>query len=117
MILHITNQFEWETAVARGVYIADSLASEGFIHCSTVEQVLGPANERFHGQTGLQLLCIEPEKVAAPIVYEDCYETGQAFPHIYGPLNLDAVVQIIPLPPEPDGSFTLPPGLRPSGEA
>jgi uncharacterized protein (DUF952 family) len=103
MILHITNQFEWETAVARGVYIADSLASEGFIHCSTVEQVLGPANE--------------PEKVAAPIVYEDCYETGQAFPHIYGPLNLDAVVQIIPLPPEPDGSFTLPPGLRPSSEA
>ena len=108
MILHIAQECSWLTAVAGGLYRADSLATEGFIHCSTPEQVLGPANERYHGQEGLVLLCIDREKVAAPIVYEDCYESGQAFPHIYGPLNIEAVTTIIAFPPQEDGRFALP---------
>lgn len=111
MILHIARQVDWETALNQGAYTADSLASEGFIHCSTPAQVLGPANEIYRGQTDLLLLAIDPGKLTAALVYEDCYETGQAFPHIYGPLNLDAVVRVVPFPPQPDGSFTLPPEL------
>ncbi len=108
MILHIANKSDWQTAVASGVYRIESLITEGFIHCSTVEQVLGPANERFHGQSGLILVCIDPEKVTAPILYEDCYESGQAFPHIYGPLNVEAVSGVITFAPQDDGSFVLP---------
>ncbi len=109
MILHITTKTDWETAVSAGQYAADSLESEGFIHCSTLEQVLGPANSYYRGQHGLVLLCIDPEQVQAPIVYEDCYESGQAFPHIYGPLNLEAVTAVLDFPPNADGTFTLPP--------
>lgn len=109
MILHIAHRDEWAAAQAAGDYRADSLATEGFIHCSTPEQVLIPANERFQGQTGLLLLVIDPDRLAAELVYEDCYETGTAFPHIYGPLNLDAVVRAVPFPPGPDGRFSLPP--------
>lgn len=112
MILHIVSETEWRTAVAAGRYEPPSLADEGFIHCSTIAQVLGPANDFYHAQSGLQLLGIDPERVAAPIVYEDCYESGQAFPHIYGPLNPDAVTAIFAFPPEPDGSFVLPQALR-----
>lgn len=108
MILHITTRAEWEAARALGDYRLNTLDSEGFIHCSTPEQVLGPANALYHGQTDLVLLVIDPAHLSAELVYEDCYETGEAFPHVYGPLNLDAVVRVLPFPPLPDGSFVLP---------
>ncbi len=112
IILHIARREEWETAVTLGQYTTDSLATEGFIHCSTVEQVLMPANERFRGQTDLLLLCIDPSRLTAPLVYEDCYETGVQFPHIYGALNVTAVLRVLDFPPQADGSFTLPPMLQ-----
>lgn len=112
LILHITTQEAWATAVAHGTYTADSLESEGFIHCSAPEQVLMPANAMFKGQTNLVLLCLDSRKINARLVYEDCYESGHQFPHIYGPLNLDAVAAVVAFPPQPDGSFTLPPDLH-----
>ena len=111
MILHIAHRDKWTAAQAAGDYRADSLLTEGFIHCSTPEQVLGPANERFRGQSDLALLVIDPDRLAADLVYEDSYGTGQVFPHIYGPLNLDAVVRVVPFPPGPDGRFALPAGV------
>ena len=111
-ILHITTEKDWQTAVAAGEYRADSLEKEGFIHCSTVEQVLMPANQMFAGQPNLILLTIDPTKLTARLVYEDCYETGYQFPHIYGPLNLDAVTGFVEFPPNPDGTFSLPAELE-----
>lgn len=112
MIYHITEKLAWETAVSQNqAYTAPSLQTEGFIHCSTAAQILGPANALFHGQQGLILLCIQPAAVTAVIKYEDCYDHGDQFPHIYGTLNLEAVVSVVPFPPNADGSFSLPPTL------
>jgi uncharacterized protein (DUF952 family) len=108
-ILHITTRSQWETAVSQGCYSPPFLASEGFIHCSTPGQVVAVANARYRGQTDLALLVIDPAQTEADLVYEDCYETGQEFPHLYGPLNLDAVTAVLDFPPNPDGTFTLPP--------
>ncbi len=108
MILHITTRGDWEAARTLGDYRLDTLDSEGFIHCSTPEQVLGPANALYRGQDDLVLLVIDPARLTAELVYEDCYEAGEAFPHVYGPLNLDAVVGVVPFPSLPDGSFVLP---------
>lgn len=112
IILHITTEKAWQTAVAAGTYCPDSLASEGFIHCSTIEQVLMPANAMYKGQTDLILLKIESARLTAVLTYEDCYETGYEFPHIYGPLNLGAVIGFVPFPPNPDGTFSLPAEFR-----
>ena len=112
LILHITTENAWQTAVTNGEYRADSLSSEGFIHCSTIEQVLMPANQMFAGQTDLILLTIDPAKLTAELVYEDCYESGHQFPHIYGPLNLNAVTGFVQFPPNPDGTFSLPNELK-----
>lgn len=111
-ILHITTEKAWQTAVAAGAYQADSLANEGFIHCSTVDQVLTPANEMFVGQTHLILLTIDPAKLTAKLIYEDCTQSGQTFPHIYGAINLDAVTGFLAFPPNPDGTFSLPTQLQ-----
>lgn len=105
-IFHITNQIDWEQAQNDGSYRADSLASEGFIHCSERYQVAETLNRIFHGQTGLIVLEIDPANLRSPLLYEESYQ-GQRFPHIYGPLNLDAVIQVHPLSPDLQGSFSI----------
>lgn len=114
MILHITSKRRWETALVSGTYTDTSFESEGFIHCSTREQLLGSANDYFRGQPDLLLLCISSSEVEAPIVYEDCYEKGIAYPHIYGTLNVNAVMHVIDFLPNADGSFSLPSELSSS---
>lgn len=111
LIFHITTYKAWAKSMAAGRYEPESLEREGFIHCSTRSQLIGVANAMFHGEHGLVVLCIDADLVQAEIRYEDCYETGIKFPHIYGPLGVDAVVQVLPFIPDTDGKFSLPPAL------
>jgi uncharacterized protein (DUF952 family) len=115
MILHITSHAEWKEAVLIGQYAAPSLRVEGFIHCSSANQVVDTANIFFSGQSGLVLLCIDESRLTAEVKFED--PTGGAkhdppmeelFPHIYGPINLDAVIKVVDFPPNEDGTFSLP---------
>ncbi len=113
LILHIAPREAWEEARQNGYYRAPSLASEGFIHCSTPKQVIRVANTFYRGQSDLLLLYINADHVGAPVRYEPPAEqpdSDERFPHIYGPLHLDAVVQVAPLPIGPDGLFQMPPG-------
>ena len=79
LILHITKQEQWEQAKLAGIYRGDTLDSEGFIHCSTPEQIIKVANALFHAQKELILLCIESDKVRAEIRYEGL-EEGEHYP-------------------------------------
>lgn len=106
-ILHIVHRQKWELAVAEGQYHADTLATEGFLHASTPAQVLMVANTFYQGQTGLVLLRIDPARVQPPIRWESPPGSEEKFPHIYGPLNLDAVVEVSPLEPDAAGKFHL----------
>jgi uncharacterized protein (DUF952 family) len=105
-ILHITQRQQWEEAKRDRVYRGDTLASEGFIHCSTPKQAIVVANRLFCGQQGLIILCIDTDRVQTEIRYEGI--EGELFPHIYGPLNVDAVFQAVKLEPGTDGKFELP---------
>lgn len=106
LILHITQRAQWEAAQKAQIYCGDTLASEGFIHCSTPKQVINVANTLFWNQQGLVLLCIDSDKVPAEIRYEGIQD--ELFPHIYGALNLDTVFQVIDFQPNQDGTFTFP---------
>ena len=110
MILHITTRPEWDAALAEGAYRADTLASEGFIHASTREQVLGVADARFRGRPALVLLVIDPDRLQPELRWEESEPGLPPFPHLYGPLNTDAVVDVVAFPEGADG-FALPPGL------
>lgn len=103
MIFHLAPQAEWEDA---GTYRPASLTEDGFIHCSTASQLLGVANDLYAGRDDLILLTIDPELLSAPVVYEDCYETGQRFPHIYGPIDAEALMSSEPFPTNENGVFT-----------
>ncbi len=112
MIYHIARRSDWAAALAAGQYTADSLASQGFIHCSTRGQVLPVAGRIFAGQAGLVLLAIEESALAAPVRYENLEGGSELFPHIYGPLNLEAVRQAVEFAPGEDGSFHWPAALE-----
>ena len=107
-IFHITKRGEWDRAKPAGTYEAPSLASEGFIHCSTIDQVIQTANRLFQGQTGLVLLEIDTDRVGAEIKYENCEGGQENFPHIYGPLNPASVVRVMAFEPGEDGRFAMP---------
>ncbi len=108
-IYHILSQADWAAAQTEGVYHPTSLETEGFIHCSAGCQVLRTANHYYAGRDDLLVLCIVVDRVQADIHYEDTAGLGMDFPHIYGPLNLDAVDQVLPLALDPSGNFILPP--------
>lgn len=104
MIYHLAAREDWERAQREGEYRGDTLDSEGFIHCSNGDQILRVANRFYRGRSDLVLLTIAEERVKSKVVYEAAPD-GERFPHIYGPLNLEAVIAARPLAPEPDGSF------------
>jgi uncharacterized protein (DUF952 family) len=116
MILHIATQAQWEEAEAAGTYRPPSLASEGFIHCSTLQQVVGSANRYFAGCDELCLLCIDEAEVAELLRYEPPsprpdgadHRAAERFPHLYGPLPLGAVRAVLRWPRGADGMFALP---------
>jgi uncharacterized protein (DUF952 family) len=93
-IFHITTRDQWETALIKGVYMAATQAEEGFMHCSTADQVAGVLERYYAGRSGLVKLKIDPDKLSCPLIYELATSVNQLFPHLYGPLNVNAVVEI-----------------------
>jgi uncharacterized protein (DUF952 family) len=103
-IFHIALRQDWQRRSITQ-YIPSGYQSEGFVHCSTRGQIRAVANERFEGRTDLVLLEIDPDRLTSPLVWEDCYETGMDFPHVYGPVNDAAVISADDFVPGPDGCF------------
>lgn len=112
IIHHITTKTGWAAALAANTYAADSLASEGFIHGSTREQVIATANRIFKGRRDLVLLCVDTTRVKAEIRYENLEGGANLFPHIYGALAIDAVTAVHDFPSREDGLFELPRALN-----
>ncbi len=96
-ILHVTPGALWENAKAGGEYRGDTLATEGFIHFCLPGQLAGVISRYFRGQTGLVVLRAKPERLTSPLRWESPPGSTETFPHVYGPLNLDAVIEVVPL--------------------
>ncbi len=94
-IYHITTVPAWQTAQRQDSYVHPSLETEGFMHCSYHDQVTETAQVHFKEQTELLLLRINPSRLKSELKSE-VSRSGAAFPHLYGPLNLDAVEKVHP---------------------
>jgi len=109
MIYHIATLEDWKESISNGLYFCDSLETEGFIHCSTKEQVIPVADRYYSGRNDLMLLLISEDELTAPLKFESPpYPTDQKYPHIYGPLEMDVIKQAVPFSSEKDGSFIFP---------
>ena len=93
--LHLVTAGEWEASVAAGVHEPASLATQGFIHLSTPAQVAATVARHYPDVADLLVVEVDPERVRAEVVFEEG-EPGEWFPHLFGPLELDAVVDVRP---------------------
>jgi glutathione S-transferase len=85
-------------------YRTDSLAAEGFIHCAFADQVAAAANRFYADATDLLVVTIDPGRLTSPL-REEASSSGKLFPHIYGPLNRDAVTAVTSLTRGADGRW------------
>lgn len=113
-IYHITSRSAWIQSTRSGSYTADSLQSEGFVHCSTAAQILPVAQQFYRGQHGLVLLVIDTGRLAVPVKWEQSVpppgiHESAAFPHVYGPIALEAIVSCLDFESDARGEFVLPP--------
>ena len=97
VIYHVTTAAEWNAAKKKGFYQHPSLNAEGFIHCSQEHQVAGVLKRYFSGKTDLIKLVIDTDKLTSKFVFDWSPSTQDTFPHVYGPINSDAVIDLVVL--------------------
>ena len=94
-LFHLATPEEWAAAQDQGEIRPPSLDTEGFVHCSWGSQVAGAVAKHFDGVTELVALRLDPDSLGeVDLVEEDSYDSGQAFPHAYGPIPVAAVVEV-----------------------
>jgi glutathione S-transferase len=111
-IFHLTSAAAWAAAAGEGVYRFSTrgrtLAEVGFVHCGYREQVLDVAERLYPDAGELVLLVIDPERLGSPVRAENLEGEEELFPHIYGPLELGAVIRVVSVRRGGDGRFQLP---------
>lgn len=105
IILHCMPKETWETIKAKSVFGEESIGAEGFIHCSSIEYFWRVTPNFRDIVKELVLLCIDTKKLTSPVKWEDGDNSGREYPHIYGLINLDAVVAILPYLKGKDGNY------------
>jgi len=93
MIYHVVSKANWQAALEQGYYEAPSLATEGFIHLSKKEQVSGVLDRYYKAVPDLLLLHVDESKLTAILKYENAPSVNEDFPHLFGRLNIDAVIE------------------------
>jgi uncharacterized protein (DUF952 family) len=105
VIFHIATQQHWERASRAGVYTTASLREDGFVQCATATQHATVADKLFAGRADLVLLLIDTDRLSSEIRFERSDTDSEAFPHVYGPVDLDAIFEATSYGPGPDGRF------------
>jgi uncharacterized protein (DUF952 family) len=111
-LLHITDRASWQDAVRTGEYRMSTrgvtLEQEGFIHCSLAHQLRAVAELVYAGADDLVVLMIDSEQVQADIRYEAPADGAERYPHIYGPLPVGAVTDVVRVGRDSGGRMILP---------
>lgn len=111
-IYHITSADEAKAAALAGFYAPKAFESEGFIHCSYLQQVVAVANRIFAGREELVLFEIDRASLSCDVIDENLEGGTELFPHIYGRLPMAAVVAIFEFPCGALRQFDLPHPLK-----
>jgi uncharacterized protein (DUF952 family) len=97
IIYHITTSKAWKDAQSKGLLEESSLREEGFIHCSEERQITGVLSRHFKDKKDLVRLTIDSAKLTSPLIYDWSPSMRDTFPHIYGPIQAEAVIAVDPV--------------------
>jgi uncharacterized protein (DUF952 family) len=101
---HLTPTEVWERQKDTSTYFPQSYSEEGFIHCTNGLDELVAVGNRYYREDRrpFLVLILDVSKIESPVQYDD---SEQVFPHLYGPLNTNAVVGLLLAKREEDGTF------------
>lgn len=91
-IYHITDGKNWQKAKGTGILNSETLSTLGFIHCCMADQIDFVLENWFAGESDLFILELDPEKITAELIFEKLESGSDLFPHVYGSIDIDAVV-------------------------
>ena len=94
MILHVTSKEDWLRCEDETLYTPLAFANGGFIHACLPNQLSGVLERYFSGRRDLLLLHIDDKRLNASVVMETAMPGGEQFPHIYGPINREAIAKL-----------------------
>ena len=92
-IYHIVTPEVWEKFKDENEYEAESLTTEKFIHCSYAEQLEGVLQRYYKNASKVLVLTLETEKLTSELT-EEPSTGGEIYPHIYGAINAEAIIEI-----------------------
>lgn len=111
MILHCMKKSIWENRKKKEFWGKTNIKTDGFIHCSTVEYFWRVAPNFKKEPDDLVLLCIDETKLSAELRYEDADNCARLYPHVYGLINNDAVLNVLPFLKDKNGNWIKNPEL------
>ena len=104
-IYRISARGPWLEAQRTGTYTDASLTTEGCLHCSTATHVARVADALFTDERDLVLLHIDLDKVGAEVRWTEADDAEYSFPHVHGPIELEAILKVEEFAPGADGMF------------
>jgi uncharacterized protein (DUF952 family) len=111
-LFHITQRADWRDARAAGEYRLSTrgvtLEDQGFIHCSLRHQLRCVAEAVYADADDLIVLVIDTDRLPVPVRFETPGPGAEQYPHVYGPLPVDAVTAVIPVSRNRAGRLLLP---------
>lgn len=107
-IFILCSEADYQQALTLGEFRHPSLETEGFIHASIPRQLTRVANKYYKGTPGLCLMAIDTTRLTAPLKWE-AISTGDLYPHIYGTVPADAIIQTHAIQPNPEGAYVIDP--------
>lgn len=105
MIIYTATYEEWDEIRNQIEFFSDDYSTEGFIHCSYPQQTIWVLNKHFRNEEKVILLCIDPKLLKSKWISEDLKGKGEEFPHVYGSINIDAIVEVFNIQTSKDGLF------------
>lgn len=97
-IYHIAILADWENQSNEKEYSIESLNEDGFIHCSKYEQLNATLKRFFEDRKDIVVLKIDTKLLNIPLIYEAADDGSGFFPHAFGPIQKNAIVEVITFP-------------------
>ena len=106
ILYHLVPADDWEAQPADRPYVPADYEREGFIHCTRGDELLDVVANRYYRDDPRKLLVLvlNVDGITSEIKYEVAHD-GVLYPHIYGPLNRDAIIEVCPMPRSPNGTY------------
>ncbi len=105
---HLVPRTEWEATDPSSSYVPAAFGVDGFVHCTDGAAELAATANRYFGSFSGDLLALvlDVGSLSAPVRYED---PGRIYPHVYGPIDRAAIVEVLTMRRDADGQWLPPP--------